>query len=112
MTRWLKFFLEGVRQTAENSIETFRAIIKLRDKIENDHMPVLGKRAKLGRRLLRYLYGKPIIDGKEASEQLSVEISTALRLINKFVELGILKETTFRRRNRIFVFEKYLKLFE
>jgi Fic family protein len=43
LTQWLKFFLEGVRQTAENSIETFRAIIKLRQKVENDIL-CLGKK--------------------------------------------------------------------
>jgi Fic family protein len=112
MTQWLKFFLEGVRQTAQNSIETFRAIIELRRKIEFHDILTLGKKAGLAQNFLHYLYGKPIVDSRETSLQLSVNPSTALRLIEDFIKLGILKESTGYKRNRVFVFERYLKLFD
>jgi Fic family protein len=112
MTQWLKFFLEGVRQTAQNSIETFRAIIELRRKIEFHDILTLGKKAGLAQNFLHYLYGKPIVDSRETSVQLSVNPSTALRLIEDFIKLGILKESTGYKRNRVFVFERYLQLFD
>lgn len=112
LTQWLKFFLEGVRQTAQNSIETFRAIIALRREIEQHAILTLGKKIKLAQTFLHVLYGKPIVDSQETAAQLSVNPSTALRLIEDFVRLGILKEVTGYKRNRIFVFEQYLKLFE
>jgi Fic family protein len=112
LTQWLKFFLEGVRQTAENSIETFRAIIDLRQKVEYQDILTLGKKAALAQKFLHYLYRKPIIDSRETSNQLSVNPSTALRLIEDFIKLGILKELTGYKRNRVFVFERYLRLFD
>jgi len=112
LTQWLKFFLEGVRQTAENSIETFKAIIALRQKIEYQDILTLGKKTTLAQKFLHYLYSKPITDSRETSDQLSVNPSTALRLIEDFTRLGILKELTGYKRNRIFVFEKYLQLFD
>ena len=112
MTQWLKYFLEGIRQTAENSIQTFRGIIALREHIEQKQIPTLGKKTKLAQSLLRYLYSKPIIDSQEISAALSINPSTANRLIEDFVKLGILKETTGYKRNRTFTFEKYLQLFE
>jgi Fic family protein len=112
MTQWLKFFLEGVRQTAESSIETFRAIIALREEAENSAILSLGKKTGLARSFLHNLYSKPITDSQETAIQLSVNPSTALRLIEDFITLGILKETTGLKRNRVFVFERYLRLFE
>jgi hypothetical protein len=41
-----------------------------------------------------------------------VNPSTALRLIEDFIKLGILKELTGYKRNRVFVFERYLQLFD
>ena len=112
LTQWLKFFLEGVRQTAENSIETFRSIIKLRRKVENEDIVLLGKKTKLAQQFLNYLYSNPIVRSGDVSEQLDINPSTALRLIDDFVKLGILKDSAGGKRNRVFVFEKYLGLFE
>jgi Fic family protein len=105
-------FLEGIRQTAQNSIETFRAIIALRQEIEYQAILTLGKKTKLAQNFLHFLYSKPITDSQETAKQLSVNPSTVLRLMDDFVRLGILKEITGYKRNRVFVFEKYLKLFE
>ncbi|MBN2201098.1 Fic family protein, partial [bacterium] len=112
MTRWLKFFLEGVCQTAQNSIETFRAIIRLREEVEFPAVAALGKKSTLARQFMRMLYGKPVVDSQETAGHLSVNASTAHRLIEDFIRLGILEETTGRKRNRIFVYRKYLRLFE
>lgn len=112
LNQWLKYFLEGIRETAENSIETFRSIITLREEIEHHSIPTLGKKAKLAQSCIHYLYGKPIVDANEISTILSVSLSTALRLIEDFVRLGILSEATGYKRNRIFVFERYIQLFE
>lgn len=112
LTQWLKFFLEGVRETAENSIETFKAIIDLRQKIEYQDILTLGKKTPLARQFLHFLYSRPIVDSRETSDHLSVNPSTAHRLIEDFIKLGILKEVTGYKRNRIFVFDKYLNLFD
>lgn len=112
LTQWLKYFLVGIKQTAENSIDTFKSIIHLRQEMEYQNILSLGKRTPLAQKFLHYLYGKPIIDSQEISKEFSINLSTTLRLIEDFIKLGILKEITGYKRNRIFVFEKYLKLFE
>jgi Fic family protein len=112
ITQWLKFFLEGIKQTAQNSIETFRAIIKLRHKTEYQAVATLGKKAPLAQSFLHVLYGKPVIDSQETAKKLSINPSTAIRLIEDFIRLGILREITGNKRNRIFIFDEYLRLFE
>lgn len=110
LTQWLKFFLEGVRSTSENSIQTFKSIIQLRE--ENEHKIIsLGKKQALAKSFLQYLYGKPITDAADVAEALSINVSTAIRLINDFIKLNILIEVTGFKRNRIFAFEAYLNLF-
>lgn len=112
LNQWLKYFFEGIRDTASNSIDTFRSIIKLREEVERHSIPTLGRKTNLAQTFLHHLYGRPIVDSQEVSEKLSITTSTALRLIEDFIRLGILVEITGYKRNRIFVFEKYLNLFE
>jgi Fic family protein len=111
LTQWLKFFLEGVRQTSESSIATFKAIIAIRQRCE-EQIATLGKRAPTARALLQCLYRKPITDGHDVIAALGVSQATAFRLLDDFVRLEILKENTGNKRNRIFVFAEYLRLFE
>lgn len=112
LNQWLKFFLEGVKQTADSSINTFKEIIKLREQIEQHAILTIGKKTKLAQQFIRFLYSKPIVDSNEVAVELSINISTALRLIEDFIRLDILKEVTGYKRNRIFIFQKYISLFE
>jgi len=110
MIQWLKFFLEGIRSTSESSIQTFERIIALRSNVEH-RIISLGKQQALAKQLLAYLYSKPITDANDVAVELKVSVATSFRLINKFLELNILKEATGFKRNRIFAFEDYIKLF-
>lgn len=110
LTQWLKYFLEGVRSTSENSIQTFKNIIKLRSETE-DKIITLGKKQALAKSLLQFLFSKPITDAADVSDALKINISTSLRLIDDFIKLNILVEMTGFKRNRIFAFDDYIKLF-
>ena len=110
LVQWLKFFLEGVRVTAENSIQTFKEIISLRQKVETKII-TLGKKQLTARLFLNYLYGAPITDIQNVAEALQINLATANRLVNDFTKMEILQETTGFKRNRIFVFDNYLTLF-
>jgi Fic family protein len=110
LVQWLKFFLEGVRVTSENSIQTFKNIIKLRSEVEIK-IAKLGKKQEMAREFLQHLYSNPMVDSSDVVKLFNINISTALRLIDDFVKLKILKEITGQKRNRNFVFEGYVKLF-
>jgi len=110
LVQWLKFFLEGVRATSENSIQTFKNIIKLRSEAEAK-IAKLGKKQEMAREFLQHLYSSPMVDSSDVVKLFKINISTALRLIDDFMKLGILKEITGQKRNRNFVFEGYIKLF-
>lgn len=112
MEQWLKFFLVGIIETAKNAIDTFTKIIALKDRLEKNTIVSLGKRLPNAKALLTYLYSKPVVTVSDVMTNLDVTKQTANALIKDFHNLGILKEQTGYKRNRIFVFEEYLRLFE
>jgi hypothetical protein len=61
---------------------------------------------------MRSLYRNPVTSVKMATDLIQAQTNTAAALIDDFVKLGILKEFTGQRRNRLFIFEDYVQLFK
>jgi len=59
----------------------------------------------------KQIYRQPVINAMQASKHLEITPKYTYALIDDFMKLGILKETTGQRRNRIFVFGDYLNCF-
>lgn len=112
MAQWIKFFLVGIIETSEKGIETFKAILKLRQNIEEELLPTLGKKLSTAKQLMKYLYRKPIVTAQDVQEVLGVSLPTANAIISDFEKLQILTETTGWKRNREFEFTQYLELFK
>ena len=110
LEQWIIFFLSGIAETAQNGLETFRRIIKLRQEYD-EKILTLGSRAKNAQKLLLFMYANPIINVRLVEMRLDIGFSSANRLLKSLTELGILKEITGHSRNRLFVLEKYLNLF-
>lgn len=109
--QWIKFFLTGVAETADNAVGTLQRIIKLKETIEKDRIMTLGKRARLGMDFLSQLFKRPVVSVKEVEGMTGVSKKAANDLVQAFVEKGILTEITGRQRNRLFVFHEYMRLF-
>ena len=111
MVQWLKFFLVGIIETANTAIDTLHKILALRGKIEKKKIIKMGKRIPNAQALLTYLCTNPVVTASGVMNELEVTKQTAHTLIQDFEKLGILKEQTGYKRNRIFIFEEYLNLF-
>jgi len=108
---WLKFFLVGVAQTAEQSKRTFEAIIGLRSECEQKAM-LMGKRARKALQLLTSLYSQPIVSANAIAALLNITSQSANALARAFEDAGILREMTGYKRNRLFAFKEYIELFQ
>ena len=108
---WIKFFLVAIAKIAEQGIATFEKIIKLRRETEQKLM-LLGRRTKISLTLLEHLWSKPIIDAKKVEKVIGISKPSANTLIKEFEKLEILEEITGHKRDRLFIFSKYTKLFE
>jgi len=110
LIHWVRFFLNGVAQTATKGRDVFGQILALRTESEQATMD-LGKRAATARQALSILYRKPILDASELEVALEITSPTANRLIKSLIEKNILVEVTGQQRGRVYVFDRYLKLF-
>lgn len=112
LNEWIRFFLEGVIETAQSSIDTFQNIIALRDDIERKRLINFGRRQPDAQRLIMELYKQPIMDANEIATAMgNVHASTANRMIADLEKQNILKELTGFKRNRIYAFDQYIQLF-
>ena len=111
LTQWIKYFLVGITQTAQLATQTLDNIISLKNKHEGLIREHFGKRIKTGFVLHNYLLEQPLVSVKEVQGVCDLSAKAAGDLINLFVEKGILKELTGKFRNRIFMYEPYLRLF-
>ncbi|MEK6803316.1 MAG: Fic family protein [Nitrospirota bacterium] len=110
---WLRFFLLGMRETTALSIQVFRDILALKERIERKCMPTFHVRRQANAQMLmKSLYRAPVINIKMVTDLIKAQTNTAAALIDDFVKLGILRELTGQRRNRLFIFQDYVRLFK
>lgn len=104
---WLGFFLEGVRLTAEGVVSTSRRLLELfasdRGAIER-----AGRRAGSALRVYSAFKTRPILSITEAAERASLSFSAAASAMQLLVDRGIAREVTGRRRDRLFVYDRYI----
>jgi Fic family protein len=87
---WLHFFVDGIIETANQSIETSRAITALRD-VDMARIQALGKReAESGVKFLRFLYAHPLVTTIQVAQGMNFSRAGAGKLMERFVTLGIL----------------------
>ena len=111
LIQWIKFFLVAVIETSDKGIYTFREILRMKENIEGVKLLSLGKRINNAKKLITFLYRKPLINVKDVENLLKVTTKPANAIIQQFEKLGILIEVTGYKRNRLFLFKEYYKLF-
>jgi Fic family protein len=110
LEQWFKFFLVGIIETAKNGIGTFDGIMRLQKQTDRS-IQSLGSRAAKARKVLDYLYTRPMVTADKISEIASVSMPSSYKLIADLENLNILREMTGGQRGRIYIFDNYLKLF-
>lgn len=111
LAQWLKFFLVGMIETARDGIATFDAILQLQ-KETSEQVQTLGSRAANANKVLEALYERPLIDAEGVSRVTGLSMPPSYRLITNFERLGILREITGAQRGRLYLFERYLRLYQ
>lgn len=110
LIHWVRFFLNGIAQTATKGRDTFQQILALRNRVEQQLLQ-LGKRTPNARQALNVLYRKPVVTAADLERALGLSHPTVNALLRDFMRLGVLRELTGATRNRLYVFEPYLDLF-
>jgi len=108
-TAWLDFFLQGVRDTANQAARTAGSIDKLfnADKEKIEHF---GRGAASALLVYRYAQVSPLFSITNAAQEIKVSFPTASAAVDRMIEAGILRESSGKRRDRMFVYESYLDI--
>ena len=106
---WTAFYLECVREAADDGVRVAEQIFSLLAKdrsrlIARDNVTVPAVR------LLELLPSRPVVTLPLATKLLRVSTPTAIKAIAVLVELGILRETSGKRRDRVYAYQKYVDL--
>ena len=107
---WVRFFLAGVAETASRGRDVFQSVLALRQELDGQ-VASLGNRSVTGRAALNWLFNNAVLTAADLRQGLGVTQPTADAIIAKFVRLGILAEITGRRRDRVYTFHRYIRLF-
>jgi Fic family protein len=110
LIHWVKFFLNGVEETANKGKTIFTHVLILRTEVE-EKILTLGTKAQNARLLLNLLYKNPLITVSEITQHLNISRPTASALIRDFQRLEILVEYTGQIRGKLYVFKRYFDLF-
>ena len=106
---WAAFYLDCVREAADDGVRVaekiFAMLAKDRTRViarPNVTVPAL--------RLLDLLPSHPVVTLPLATELLGVSKPTAIKAMAVLGQLSILRETSGKRRDRVYAYQRYLEL--
>jgi Fic family protein len=106
---WLHYFLQGVKEQAEDAISRASRINKLLDEW---HTQTLEFSTPVPNRLITTFASNPFVTIKQAAEAMDVSYTTMQRAIEKLEALGIVSEVSGSRRNRVYCAKQILDILE
>ncbi|HJU18940.1 MAG TPA: Fic family protein [Stellaceae bacterium] len=109
---WLKFFLRGISEVAQEATKTTTTILQIR---EDTRRLISEKLTRSGAgnamALLSQLFYRPVVNVQQVADIIDMTYATANYLASDLERIGILKEITGGGRNRKYAFEPYWNLF-
>lgn len=106
---WLSFFLEGVRQVADGAVATARRLDR-EFQTDRSRIEASGRRAGSALRLHDALKARPIQSMSALCANTALSFPTVSSAMDVLIKLGIARELTGKRRNRLYVYDRYLAI--
>jgi len=106
---WVDFFLDGVGQTAAGAVDSAKDLVAL---FQEDRQRVqgLGRTAATTLRVFAALCQRPLVTLNQVRDRSGISFPSAAKGMDALVGLGIARELTGQRRNRIFAYDRYLSI--
>ncbi|MFA5844569.1 MAG: Fic family protein [Coriobacteriia bacterium] len=106
---WVAFFLEGVAETADDAVGTARSLVGT---FESDRRRIqdLGRKAGSALRVHDALKSRPVLLLPDVVTRSGLSFPAAASAMDSLEKLGIAREVTGKKRNRVFAYSEYLRL--
>lgn len=108
---WIEFFLDGVIDTANESIEISKKIRKIRDDDMAKIQSLAKRESESGVLVLSKLYSAPVATASTIMNWTKFSRAGALKLLDRFVRLGILETVDTQGQEKSFVYRRYVDVF-
>ena len=108
---WLEFFLEGIFKSAQQAMTTATQINQLFEK-DFEKIKSLGRARFSCEQTLEYLKKLPQVSVQLLTKELGLTAPTTRSALNHMIDIGILKEISGKKRDKVYVYQKYLNLLE
>jgi Fic family protein len=108
-SEWLDFFLQGVRDTANQAARMAVSIDRLFRK-DKEKIELFGRGAASALLIYRYAQANPLFSIKNAAREMKVSFPTTSSAVARMSKAGILRESSGKRRDRLFLYENYLDI--
>lgn len=102
---WIRFFLRGVEEVAEEATVTAHRVLKMREQHVDAARDMRSPHAP---RMVDHLLESPATTVTKAARTLGVSYPTAARIVRGFELEGLLEEITGRARDRVYLYRPYL----
>jgi Fic family protein len=106
---WLDFFAEAIIVTATQAVETAQQLLDL-SKQDRDKISGLGRAAASTLQVHRALMEHPIATSGSLVEKTGITPATVNKALGHLEQLGIVKELTAQKRNRLFSYSGYIEI--
>lgn len=106
---WTMFFLECVREAAEDGVRVARELHAL---IGRDRSRLIAheRTTVAAIQLLEVLPESPVVSVPRAAKLLGISAPTARKAIELLEALDVLRETTGKQRDRIYAYDEYMQV--
>jgi Fic family protein len=106
---WLHFFLTGVYETANQAAHTSRKILELFQD-DQKRIQTFGRSLSTTLHIYTLLQSMPLVTIPRASLETALSVPTVTAALARLEEIGIVREITSRRRDKLYSYEKYIQL--
>jgi Fic family protein len=106
---WLDFVADAVIVTATQAVEAALQLLDLSDR-DRDKISGLGRASASTLQVLRALMAHPIATSSSLVEKTGITPATVNKALSHLEQLGIVKELTARKRNRLFSYAGYIEI--
>ena len=106
---WTAFFVDAIRDTARQAVVTAQTLSEM---IRKDRQIVqsLGRVSGSAYRVFDLLTERPVLSVSAVCKRSGLVPNTATKVMHALESAGLVREITGQKRNRLFCYDRYLKL--
>lgn len=107
---WLLFFVDAVAETASQAVQTAQQLNALRQK-DKAAVKEIGRQSGSASQIIDALFEQPIASIQKIIELTGLTAATVGKVLDVLEQqLGIVKEMTGQKRNRVFAYSAYIEI--